>query len=244
MGASFPDLAAEAARGCLRANKFATKQNPVTPLDCNWYVNTNPSLVGVSNVLFTYIASLGRLATSDTSQVGVALDNVSDNLKKGDPNISDDSLTKASAASGLVKAIAEMWAGGYRQRKVATIIKDNNAAVGRVTDFLSGYAIDQFRQTLSHEKEYEVIYCLNTASPEHEPVATALLDKVCARDEAQLDGKLEAIKAYQRALSTIKTTHEKLAQEADKWDMNELSKDLGPSIRDLAKAASTVNKAF
>ena len=244
VGDSFADMAAESARACQRANKFVTKQNPVSALDCNWYVNINPSLIAVSNVLFTYIASLGHLASSDTSQVGGALDNVSENLKKGDPNISDDSLTKASAASGLVKAIAEVWAGGYRQRKLAIIIKDNNGAVGRVTDFLSEYATDQFRQTLSHEKQYEAIYCLNTASPEHEPVATALLDRVCARDEAQLDSKLEAIKAYQRALSIIKTTHEKLAQEADKWDMKELSKDLGPSIRGLAKAASTVNKAF
>jgi len=124
IGDSFADMAAEAERGCLRANKFVTKQNPVTPLNCNWYVNINPSLVAVSNLLFTYIASLGQLASSDTSQVGAALDNVSDNLKRGDPNISDDSLTKASAASGLVKAIAEVWASGYRQRKVASIIKE------------------------------------------------------------------------------------------------------------------------
>ena len=244
IGDSFADVAAEAERGCLRANRFVTKQNPVTPLNCDWYVNINPSLVAVSNALFTYIASLGQLASSDTSQVGATLDNVSDNLQKGDPNISADSLTKASAASGLVKAIAEVWASGYRQRKVAAIIKANNAAVGRVTDFLSDYATDQFRQTLSHEKEYEVIYCLNTASPDREPVATALLERMCAHDEAQLDRKLEAIKAFQRGLSIIKTTHDKLAQQADKWDMKVLSKDLGPSMRDLAKAASTVHKTF
>jgi hypothetical protein len=244
IGDSFADMAAEAERGCQRANRFVTKQNPVTPLNCDWYANINPSLAAVSNVLFAYIASLGRLASSDTSEVGAALDSVSDNLKKGDPNISDDSLTKASAASGLVKAIAEVWASGYRQRKAATIIKENNAAVGRVTDFLSDYAADQFRQTLSHEKAYEAIYCLNTASPVREPVATALLEKMCAHDEAQLDQKLEAIKAFQRGLSIIKTTHEKLAQQADKWDMKVLSKDLGPSIRDLAKAASTVRKTF
>ena len=244
IGDSFADMAAEAKQGCLRANKFVTKQNPVTALNCDWYDDVNPSLVAVSDALFTYIASLGQLASSDTSQVGAALDSVSDNLKKGDPNISDDSLTKASAASGLAKAIAEVWASGYRQRKVATIIKDNNAAVGRVTDFLSEYATDQFRQTLSHERQYEVSYCLNAASPDREPVATALLEKMCARDEAQLDKKLDAIKAYQKALSIIKTTHEKLAREADRWDIKELSKDLGPSVRDLAKAASTVNKAF
>jgi hypothetical protein len=244
IGDSFADIAAEAARSCLRANKFVTRQNPVTPLNCDWYVNINPSLVAVNNVLFLYIASLGRLASSDTAQIGNALDDVSDNLKKGDPSITEDSLTKASAASGLAKAIAEVWAGGYRRRKVAGIIKDNNAAVGRVTDFLSLYAADQFRQTLSHEKDYEVIYCLNTASPDREPVATALLDKVCARDEEQLDKKLQAIKAFQAALNTIQTTHQKLAREADQWNMQELSKDLGPSIRDLIKAASIVNKAF
>jgi len=244
IGDSFADMAAEAERGCQRANKFVTKQNPVTPLNCNWFVNINPSLDAVNDVLFAYIASLGQLASSDTSQVGGALDDISDNLKKGDPNISDDSLTKASAAGGLVKAIAEVWASGYRQHKVANIIKDNNAAVGRVTDFLSEYATDRFRQTLSHEKEYEAIYCLNTASPDREPVATALLEKMCVRDDAQLDKKLDAIKAFQTALRTIKATHEKLAQDADKWDMKELSKDLGPSIRDLAKAASIVNKAF
>jgi hypothetical protein len=184
------------------------------------------------------------LASSDTSQTGSALDNVADNLKKGDPNISEDSLTKASAASGLVKAIADVWASGYRQRKLATIIKDNNAAVGRVAEFLSQYATDQFRQTLSHEKQYEEIYCLNTASPDREPVATVLLDKMCVRDEAQLDQKLEAVKAFQKALDTIKTTHDNLASGADKWDTQALSKDLVPSIRELAKAASTVNKAF
>jgi len=244
IGDSFADMAAEAERGCQRANKFVTKQNPVIPLNCDWYDNVTPSLAAVSNALFAYMASLGHLASSDTSQVGAALDDVSDNLKKGDPNISDDSLTKASAASGLVKAIAEVWASGYRQRKMASIIKANNAAVGRVTDFLSDYATDQFRQTLSHEKEYEAIYCLNTASPDREPVATALLEKMCAHDEAQLDQKLEAIKAFQRGLSIIKTTHEKLAQQADKWDMKALSKDLGPGMRDLAKAASTVHKTF
>ena len=244
VGDAFADMAAEAERGCLRANKFVTRQNPVTPLNCDWYVNINPSLVAVNKVLFAYIASLGELASSDTSNVGGALDNVSDNLKRGDPNISDDSLTKASAASGLVKAIAEVWAGGYRQRKVANIIKNNNAAVGSVTDFLSQYASDQFRQTLKHEKEYEEIYCLNTAAPDKEPLATALLDRICVRDQAQLDQRLEAIKAFQSALNTIKITHAKLAQEVDKRNLKELSKDLGPSIRDLAKAASTVRKAF
>jgi len=117
IGDSFADMAAEAERGCLQANRFVTNQNPVTPLSCSWYVHINPSLVAVSNVLFTYIASLGQLASSDTSQVGAALDNVSDNLQKGDPNISDDSLTKASAASGLVKAIADVWASGTASAK-------------------------------------------------------------------------------------------------------------------------------
>jgi hypothetical protein len=243
VGDSFADIISGTQQTCVDANTFITRKNHENPLDCVWYQNISPSLITVNKVLFDYIASLGKLSGDDASKVGTGLDNLSADLKKADPKISAAQTNKASAAGGLAKAIAEVWASGYRQRELAEIIKRNNQAVKDVTDFLGDYAADAFRQTIADARRLESGYCV-VEQADNEPLATRLLNRSCSADQAQYQQKLAAIQAYQTALKTIQATHKKLADETGTWDVKELSNDFGSSASDLAKAASTIRKAF
>ncbi len=244
VGDNFTAIAADAPISCQRANTFVTADNPVPKLDCDWYTRMNPPLAVVSKALFDYIAALGKLSNADLSKVGSGLDSLSDDLKKGDPSISAGNLSKAGAIGGLVKAITELWANGYRERKLADIIKNNDNAVKDVTDFLRDYALIAYAENLKHELGYETSLCLNKQSPKAEPVATYLLNKACDADAQPINQKLAAVKAYQDALNTIQETHHKLAQNTGKFDLDALNNAFSSSASDLGNAASTIHKAF
>ena len=88
----------------------------------------------------TYIASLGKLASVDLSNVPGGWDSLPADLEKADPKISPDNQAKAAAASELANAITNLLMKGYRQREVSKVIGESNTAVQEVTRFLSGYA--------------------------------------------------------------------------------------------------------
>jgi hypothetical protein len=244
VGDNFAAIATDAPLSCQRANTFVTTDNPVPKLDCDWYTRMNPPLAVVNKALFDYIAALGKLSNADLSKVGSGLDSLSDDLKKRDPSISAGNLSKAGAIGGLVKAITELWANGYRERKLADIIKNYDAAVLDVTSFLRDYALYAFGENLRHELGYESSLCINKQSPKTEPVATYLLNKACDADAVPVNQKIAAVKAYQDALKTIQDTHRKLAQNTGKFDLDSLSKAFGSSASDLGNAASVIHKAF
>jgi hypothetical protein len=243
LGKAFPGIADEAEASCHRANGFINAQNSHAPLPCEIYPDLKKPLVNVNAALLNYIASLGKLASDDLSKVAGGLDSLSADLKQADPKISTQQQAKAAAAGGLAKAITNLWANGYRQHELSKIIGENNQAVQQVADFLSDYAADKYRQSLSDEWESEKSYC-GAMRSDAEPLATDLLDRKCGADKARIDGQLSAIKNYQGALATIAKTHQKLYDERSHWDAKELSKDLGPEIVSLGSAAVSVNKAF
>ncbi len=245
VGQAFPNIAEQGEASCKRANSFINQQrNPLPELDCGIYPKLKPALVKVNEVLFDYIGSLGKLAAADTSKVSGGFDKLSTDLKQADPNISKANQDKVSAASGLAKAITNLWAKGYRQHELSKIIQGNNKAVQDVTQFLSEYAAAKYQQSFSDEWRYEDSYCDAMKAPAAEPLATDLLDRTCKADKPHIDAQVKAITDYQKALSTIAATHQKLYDEAGHWDSKKLVQDLGPEIVSLGKAAASVNKAF
>lgn len=243
VGKAFPGMAADAQASCGRANSFINAQNQVPPLPCGVYPALNPLLIKVNDALFNYIASLGKLASADLSKVSGGFDSLGADLKQADPNISTTDQTKASAASGLAKAITNLLANGYRQRELSKIIQANDKAVQDVVEFLSQYAAGKYQQSFADEWRYEESFCENMKS-NTEPLATDLLNRKCTAEKAAIDQQEKAVKDYQGALATIATTHAKLAKEGQHWDAKQLSKDLSPDIVSLGNAAVTVNKAF
>ena len=243
VGKAFPGIADEAEASCRRANSFVNAQNQLPPLLCDVYPTLKAPLVNVNAALFNYIASLGKLASTDLSKVPGGLSNLSADLKQADPAISSENQTKAAAIAGLATAITNLWASGYRQDQVSKIIGENDDAIQKVTEFLSGYAADKYHQSLKDEWRYESSYCINMATAA-EPLATDLLNKKCSGDKSRIDVQLKAIEAYQGALATIRETHKKLNADRQHWDARQLAKDLGPEIVSLGNAAVSVNKAF
>ncbi|MGA8027953.1 MAG: hypothetical protein WB992_12495 [Bryobacteraceae bacterium] len=243
VGKAFPTIAGEAQASCNRANSFINAQNPTPPLPCGIYPALNPSIIKVNEALFNYIASLGKLAAADLNKVSGGLDSLSADLNQADPTISTANQAKASAAIDLAKAITNLWANGYRQHELSKIIGENDKAVEEVTDFLSQYAADKYRQSFEDEQRMEASYCLNMSSTA-EPLASDLLARKCSADRSQIDLKLKALKDYQGALATMATTHKKLCEERGHWDAKLLVKDLGPETVSLGRAAVSIDKEF
>jgi hypothetical protein len=244
VGKTFSAMADAAKTSCNRANSYINAQNNIPPLDCEFYVQVNSSLVKVNDALFNYIASLGALAADDLSKVPGGFDNVTADLKKADPTISTANQTKATAASGLAKAITNIWASGYRKEKLSKIVGESNNGVQDVTAFLSDYAADKFLQTFNEEERYELSYCDLMKSPTAEPLATDLLARKCAADKVHIETQKAAVKKYQDALKTIAESHNKINEQRGNWNAAQLSKDLIPEIVDLGNGAVSINSAF
>jgi hypothetical protein len=243
VGKQFSVMADAAKESCIHANSFNTPNNSLKPLDCTVYDTLNVSLIKVNDSLFNYIASLGKLATTDLSKVPGGLDKLSADLKQADPSISASDQARASAAGGLAKAITNIWANGYRQHDLEKIIGENDAAVNDVEKFLSEYAADKYHQAFSDELRYETSYCTGVISAA-EPLASDILIRSCARDEIRIKKNLNAVAAYQQALATVSATHKKLSDERGHWDIKQLSKEIGPEIVSLGSSAVAMNKAF
>ncbi len=244
VGKAFSGIADEAKASCGRANSFINAQNPLTPLPCDFYPAGNPPVVKINDALFSYIAVVGKLAATDVSKEGGGFDSISADLKQADPKISAADQSKATAVGALAKAITNLLTNGYRQHELSKIIGESNDAVRKVTEFLSQYAADKYRQSMADEWRYENSYCTGVLPATAEPIASDLLKRKCEADRSRIDLQLKAIDAYKGALATVAATHQKLYDERGHWDASRLFKDIGPGTASLGSAAASVRKAF
>lgn len=239
VGSSFKSLADDTLATCQWAHDFFPPGK--TPLDCTRYKDLEPQLTAVNDALCAYIASLGKLAapTSNTNP----FKDVAADLKKADSTISTADQNRATAAGGLTRALAQVVASRYQQRRLEKIIHDTNGPVQDVVAFLSGYAADESAEMITNTGILEAEFCVNNSTSMAEPVAVKLLTIKCADDERSRKAKLEAVKKYQDALQVIAETHAKLS-EPQIWNTKELVKYLVPQISKLNAAATTMDKAF
>jgi hypothetical protein len=135
---------------------------------------------------------------------------------------------------------------GYQQRELAKIIGEQNDSVQAVAKFLSDYAADKCEKALTEEKLlqgnfYEEKYGLNR---DKEPLAAYLLRAREADSAASIDTKIQAVEKYKKAVATVASAHQKLFDQRNRWDTQQLVKDLGPDIQQLGDAATSMIKAF
>jgi len=243
VGNSFTQIADEAASSCKRANTFIPAGQQA--LSCEAYTKTEPSLIKVNDALFAYIASLGKLAAADTAKKD-ELVNISSDLQQADKNISQQNLDRAKAAGGLADVITHVVLSRYQQHELAKIIGNQNASVKAVAEFLSGYAADKCEAALKEEKLLEANYFQDQLEKygAQEPLAVYLLKLKHSDNEQSTDAKIQAVEKYKQAVSSMATAHQKLFDQRNKWNTQQLITDLAPEIQQLSEAATSMTKAF
>ena len=240
LGNSFRVLADETLATCRGSQDFAP--SGTTPLDCTEYKSIEPRLTAVNDVLFDYIASLGKLAgpVSDSNP----FKDVASQLKEADPSMSQSDQKEASAAGGLFSALTQVLLSGYQQRRLISIIRDTNDSVQNVVAFLSGYAADQSAEMIRNSWTLENEFCVGQPQvASGEPLATKLLRIKCDDDAARKEAKLAAVKKYQDGLKVVAETHARLSDPKN-WNTKDLVKYLGPQIAQLSDAVMSMRKAF
>jgi hypothetical protein len=247
VGAGFQPLASEGVESCHRATTFLLSGQSAP--DCAFVTSIEPSLLAVNQSLFSYISSLGKLASLEVSHTGSSLQNLGADLKLADPGISDMNLSRANAAAGLASALVNIVASGYQQRKMIAIIEHSNNSVQQVAGFLDEYAAYRYAQQFKDEQSRERAFCAQWTDPAvpevaREPIAVDLLKRKCAADLRQQTERLIAVQEYQQALRSIANSHQKLYDERHRWNTPELATDLAPAIKELSDAAKAMQKAF
>jgi hypothetical protein len=248
----FTKMQDDAEPSCKKAADFVTWLSPgfarhPNPLpDCAFYEKINPTVLDVNNVLFKYIAALGKLASA--AKPKDAFDKVDTDLKQYDEKIDPTIPPEAKAAGALADALTNLLASQYQQHELAKIIGNANPDVKKVADFLSNYAADQYAFVLQEELLDERNYCQDrddTFGKTHlEPLANKLLQDHCLADEKRIQSKLDAIAKYKEALKAIVDAHQKLYDSRNKWNTKQIVDDLGPDILKVGSAALAVNTAF
>jgi hypothetical protein len=243
VGNSFKQIADETLNSCKRANTFIPTGQQA--LSCDVYARTEPSLIKVNDVFFAYIASLGKLAGAGTAKKD-ELANISTDLKQADKDINQENIDRATKASGLADAITHIIVSGYQQHELGKIIGDQNAAVQAVAVFLSGYSADKCETALEEEKLLQKNYFQDQLEKygAHEPLAAYLLRAKDTDYKASIDGKIQAVKKYKLAVSSVASAHQKLFEQRNKWSTRQLITDLAPEIQQLSDSATSMIKAF
>ena len=240
VGNSFKLIADETLSTCKGAHDFSPAEK--TPLDCTEYEALKPRITAINDVLFDYIASLGKLAAPISSTN--PFENLIQQLQNSDPSISEADQAKASAAGNLFSALNQIALSGYQQHRITTIIHDANLSVQSVVGFLSGYAADQSAQMIRNTWTLESEFCVGQPQVHAaEPLAVKLLGMKCEEDRARKEAKLAAVEKYQDALKIVADTHAKLS-DPKSWTTAKLVKYLAPQIEKLGSAAFSMREAF
>lgn len=250
VGKAFKSIAQEGQTSCGRTKSFLLPGQE--PPDCEFYTRVEPSLLKINDALFAYVSGLGKLASADASKVADGLKDVTTELKRADPKISQSAQDQAKAATGLAQALAGILTSEYRRHALVKAIVEANGdgekpgPLKQVTSFLSDYAAEKYTQDLNTEQILEANYCQDRTERfrQSEPLAFDLFQHKCAADLAQILEKKNAIVKYREALSAVAAGHQKLYDSRNSWSTKELAFSLTPEITQLVDAASSMKKAF
>lgn len=204
------------------------------------------ALSSAQQVVVEYMSALGDLAADDLTDYSKQIEGLRASLDKvgvvGDGAALVDKKT-AAAGVKIADVILEAMANGYRQAKLAEVIREANDPLQNVLAGLREIVTKDFERSLSNEAEairkpFEAVVSAAGTEDESElkPIARILLEE---RLE-QIEARRAQLTTYAAVLDKIAAGHADLLAGIGRFD----SKDLQRRLKGYAKDLQTLVKAY
>lgn len=209
--------------------------------ECTKYDSISSGTLAAQDVLLKYIAALGTLSSDKTITFESDLKNLPDKVKG-----SGMDQTQVTAVTTLASKLADAAINGYRRKKIAQLVGEQNQDVQTVASALIKIVGTDYEQLLSNEGLAMDDY-YNTAikeGGEHQPLDSVLVRNLSRTQKIELAQKKTAAEAYVTIMRSIAAGHQKLYEQRNRFSVKELVETLSPDIDAIGNATQTVYKAF
>jgi hypothetical protein len=217
------------------------------------------NLLAEQNTLFTYIETLGKLASTEASGFEKIAPNLDTSFQ--DTNLSKAQQSMAKSVGTLVASMTNLMTFGYRKKKVLEILRDTDPAVTELSEGLANQVASKddvsckphsssgtsyFQLLCNEELLLKSYYEIPLAKDPDSPAGILLRFKYYATLD-QLQSRKEAAIAYRKLMLSIGEAHTELLAGAqtgnfDKSSVKKIAHDLAQPISDMRDAIATLKK--
>jgi hypothetical protein len=189
---------------------------------CGDYKKAAKGLRKANRVLIGYLKALSKLADKKTVVYNDDVDDLADSIEDTYPF----DKRRVAAVEGVSSFLVEAAAGGWRRSELGKAIERTNDDVQVLTAMFRGIVEDDYTRLLDGEREAARKYFLGKVKTggDEEPVAAVLVYDLWQKEQAALDAKEDAARAYGKILRKIARGHQKLYDNRNDLDSKEMRK--------------------
>ena len=230
-GEQFAKIEKDMYRSCVRQQFYhgLSVSNPdldtletVAIGDCGDYKKAAKGLRKANRVLVYYLNALSKLAAKKAVVYSDDFDDLADSIDDTYPF----DKRRVAAVEGVSSFLVEAAAGGWRRSELGKAIERTNDDVQVLTAMFRGIVEDDYTRLLDGEREAARKYFLEKVKTggDDEPVAAVLVYDLWQKEQAVLEAKEEAARAYGKILRKIAGGHQKLYDNRNDLDSKEMRK--------------------
>ncbi len=245
---SLPRVSNDVAGTCARQNTLfentpPAERPPVAQAqDCKPYQEIADHLAKDESVLADYFDALGKLASNQPMGYDVTID-ATVTATGANPSLSVNTASAGNAAQSILKSLADAVTKGYREKQLAQLIQQNDAAIQSLTQALKKVITVDYALLLSNEElSLDNFYKGPMASAQPtERLTLILVQRQYAHDKSAMQSRKDDIATYGKIMDDIAALHTKLKQEAtSKASIVEICKQVRPLVLSLNAALSDI----
>lgn len=239
---ALPALTGDLKGTCERFNNYIPPEHEEQKRNCSQYDRLSKGINSAQGVLLNYMQALSQLSADKKVTFSQNTADLATNLKNAGL---DETASKST--TGLAGKLFEAITNGYRQKKLASFIRAENADVRILTSALSDIVHKDYKALLSNEKDAMDNYyrrALQQQNLEREPLAAVLVQHQRQQAESDLAARMNAADAYAKIMTSIADGHQKLNDAGNSFNKKDVIQALGKDISDIAGSINDVRTAF
>lgn len=211
--------------------------------DCNLSENADSVTFVIYNSIRGYLSGLTSLSNDELTNY--KMDNLNKSLKEGDFSSININIKKehVEAYSNISKILLKAFTDNYRASKIKEYVKEANEPIKVLIAFFQFNLEKNLNGTLNVQKEkIKIIYTDLLNDP-----SLSRFEKTKVLEEylmllAKIESKQKGILTYSKALGKIKEGHQKLFDNIESLENDEIKEQLTQYASDIQDIISEFNK--